>query len=73
MEAVFKKEGTASTKIHSHVLGEAETFSYTTFIVPRNAIELILYILFSQNDYKNFRRFVGPASQLPTRTYRAYE
>ena len=51
----------------------AETFSYTTFIVPRNAIKLILYILFSQNDYKNFRRFIGPASQLPSRTYRAYE
>ena len=60
-------------KIHSRVLVVAETFSYTTFIVPPNAIKLILYILFSQNDYKNFRRFVGPASQLPSRTYRAYE
>ena len=62
----FRRHATASTKIHSHVLGVAETFSYTTFIVPRNAIKLILYILFSQNDYKNFRRFVGPASQLYT-------
>ena len=58
---------------YQRILGMAETFSYTTFIVPRNAIKLILYILFSQNDYKNFRHFVGPASQLPSRTYHAYE
>ena len=57
--------GTTSTKIHSRRLRSwrvAETFSYTTFIVPHNAIKLILYILFSQNGYLNFRCFVGPAT-----------